>query len=397
MLELNSQAHAGPAPGAGRGPWSPEPRSDGSAPVTEVAESASAARRRSPIRSTPCGPRRSAPRWPRCGPPGGSTDAALFATVTPGGADQGGSSVPSGPVTRWTGGSGWSSSPGPEARDRGRGGPARRRGRGVDRAPDVRPALLFDDSYRAIIALRADPAWQRAMALRGITDFDKVQIDPWPTGNFGNPSRTAAGSPGASRTTARSPTDNGYARPIEGVLATVDAARGEVLEVLDFGVVPLPADRAATAPRTTSRCAPDLARWRSSSPRGRASRSTPISCPGSAGRCGCPWTPCEGLVLHTIGYDDGGRRGRSCTGPPSARWSSPTATRGPCTAGRTPSTWASGASAAWPTPWPSAATASGRSPTSTPPSAASTATPTWWRTPSASTRRTTASSGSTRT
>ena len=92
------------------------------------------------------------------------------------------------------------------------------------------------------------------------------------------------------------------------------------------------------------------------------------------------------------------RRGRprpSSTGPPSARWSSPTATRGPCTAGRTPSTWASGGSAAWPTPSPWGATAWGASPTSMPTSAASTATPTWWRTPSASTRRTTGSSGST--
>ena len=31
----------------------------------------------------------------------------------------------------------------------------------------VRPALLFDDSYRATIALRADPEWQKAMLRRG--------------------------------------------------------------------------------------------------------------------------------------------------------------------------------------------------------------------------------------
>ena len=49
----------------------------------------------------------------------------------------------------------------------------------------VRPALLFDDAYRATLALRADPDWQAAMRRRGITDFDRVQIDPWPTGNFG--------------------------------------------------------------------------------------------------------------------------------------------------------------------------------------------------------------------
>ena len=69
-------------------------------------------------------------------------------------------------------------------------------------------------------------------------------------------------------TTGRSPTDNGYARPVEGVLATVDAARGEVLEVLDLGVVPLPPDGAATARATTAPTATTCGRWRSPSPRG---------------------------------------------------------------------------------------------------------------------------------
>ena len=104
----------------------------------------------------------------------------------------------------------------------------------------VRPALLFDDSYRAVIALKADPGWQAAMSKRGITDFDKVQIDPWPTGNFGNPLEDGKRIVRCLSYYREHPTDNGYARPVEGVLATVDAARGEVLEVLDYGVVPLP-------------------------------------------------------------------------------------------------------------------------------------------------------------
>ena len=55
------------------------------------------------------------------------------------------------------------------------------------------------------------------------------------------------------------PTDNGYARPIEGLIAFVDMARGEVLEVVDHGVVPLPPDPGAyrgpdaPAPRTDLR------------------------------------------------------------------------------------------------------------------------------------------------
>ncbi|MGH9302452.1 MAG: hypothetical protein ACRD0E_11280, partial [Acidimicrobiales bacterium] len=48
----------------------------------------------------------------------------------------------------------------------------------------VRPALLIEECMGAIEAVRADPEWRRAMGRRGITDFDKIQIDPWPTGNF---------------------------------------------------------------------------------------------------------------------------------------------------------------------------------------------------------------------
>ena len=107
----------------------------------------------------------------------------------------------------------------------------------------MRPALLFDDSYRSILALKADPRWLEAMAKRGITDPDTVQIDPWPTGNFGNPDEEGRRITRCLSYYREDPADNGYARPVEGVLATVDAARGEVLEVLDFG-------RRAPAPRT---------------------------------------------------------------------------------------------------------------------------------------------------
>ena len=36
------------------------------------------------------------------------------------------------------------------------------------------------------------------------------------------------------------PTDNGFARPLEGVVAVVDLNKMEVLRVEDYGVVPLP-------------------------------------------------------------------------------------------------------------------------------------------------------------
>ena len=82
--------------------------------------------------------------------------------------------------------------------------------------PGMRAALGFEESFIAILALHADERFLAALAKRGITDTSKVQIDPWPTGNFGIAVE-------ANRRVSRcisyyreNPTDNGYARPIEG-------------------------------------------------------------------------------------------------------------------------------------------------------------------------------------
>src|SRR5262245_24301489 len=46
----------------------------------------------------------------------------------------------------------------------------------------VRPALGFGESLTAILGLRDHPDFVAALAARGISDVEKVQIDPWPAG-----------------------------------------------------------------------------------------------------------------------------------------------------------------------------------------------------------------------
>ena len=121
------------------------------------------------------------------------------------------------------------------------------------------PALLYDDAYRSILALKADPAWRAAMGRRGITDFDRVQIDPWPTGNFGRDLEAGRRIARCLSYYREEESDNGYARPVEGVLATVDAARGIVLEVTDYGVVPLAPGRGSYLPEHNEPFRDDLA------------------------------------------------------------------------------------------------------------------------------------------
>ena len=165
---------------------------------------------------------------------------------------------------------------------------------------------------------------------RGITDLEQGADRPVADGQLrhrrrGRPAR----GPLHLLTTARTPSDNGYARPIEGLLALGRhgprrGARGR----RPRRRARCPPSRAATTPRTTARCATDLRPLEITQPDGvelHGRRAT--SSAGSAGRCASRSTRSRASCCTTVGYDDGGRIARSCTGRRSARWSSPTATR----------------------------------------------------------------------
>jgi primary-amine oxidase len=106
--------------------------------------------------------------------------------------------------------------------------------------PSAHPPLLFDECMVAIDAVRSDPRWQASMAARGITDLADVQIDPWPPGYFGLPVDDGRRLARCVTYLRDAPTDNGYAHPVEGLLAVVDLATGEVVEVSEHGAVPVP-------------------------------------------------------------------------------------------------------------------------------------------------------------
>jgi primary-amine oxidase len=172
----------------------------------------------------------------------------------------------------------------------------------------VRPALLFEEALRTITALRDNPEWRRAIERRGITDFDKVQIDPWPTGNFGREVETGRRIARCLSYYREDPTDNGYARPIEGIVATVDGARGEVLEVADYGVVPVPTERGSYLAEDNQPFRPGLRPLEIHQPEGPSFvvEGNHISWMGWSLRVSMD--PNDGLVLHEVAITEGGRR-----------------------------------------------------------------------------------------
>ena len=180
--------------------------------------------------------------------------------------------------------------------------------RSWDQLEDARPCLLFEESMQAIDALRADPAWRSAMQKRGIEDFEKVQIDPWPAGSFGLPVEAGRRICRCLSYMRDHPEDNGYAKPVEGVIAFVDMARGKVLEVVDHGVIPLPPEKGSYLPEDNGPLRQDLRALAVVQPEGPS-----FTVEGNQ-ICWQKWSlrasldPTEGLVLHSVGLDDHGTR-----------------------------------------------------------------------------------------
>ena len=178
---------------------------------------------------------------------------------------------------------------------------------GWEERTGVRPALMFEEAFNAILALHENAEVQAALERRGVTDLSRVQIDPWPTGNFGLAIEEGRRIVRCLFYYREQPADNGYARPIEGLLATVDAARGEVLEVVDLGVVPFPPEPGSYYPEDNGPVRTDLKPLEIVQPEGPSFVVDGHLVRWQNWSLRVSLDPLEGLVLHTVGYTDGGR------------------------------------------------------------------------------------------
>ncbi|QDU89470.1 Copper methylamine oxidase precursor [Pirellulimonas nuda] len=169
------------------------------------------------------------------------------------------------------------------------------------------PHVLVEEFYGVPEIVKADPDWCAAMAKRGVTDVSKVHVDTWAAGVL--PAEGAV--PGARLCRAiafyRGEGKNPYARPIEGVVAVVDVELGKVIQVLDTGVRPIakkaPEFDAASlgAPRT------GLKPLSIEQPEGPSFAINGHEVRWQNWRFRYAMHPREGLVLYTIGFEDGGK------------------------------------------------------------------------------------------
>ena len=169
--------------------------------------------------------------------------------------------------------------------------------------PGAKPALLFGEALEAIVAVKANPAWQEAVRRRGVTDLEQVQIDPWPAGNFGLPGEEGRRLTRCVSYVRPSPTDNGYAHPLEGLVAVVDLATMDVIEVIDSGLVPVPAEAGNYDAAAVGSFRTDLKPVAITQPDGPSFVVDGHEVSWQRWRFRFSVHPIEGLVLHTVTYD----------------------------------------------------------------------------------------------
>ncbi|MFO1349641.1 MAG: primary-amine oxidase [Gammaproteobacteria bacterium] len=174
--------------------------------------------------------------------------------------------------------------------------------------PGVQPAIVLDEFFECEQAVKRDPRFQEALRQRGITDFDLLMVDPWSAGNYGDEREQRLRLARTITWTRSEPGENGYAHPIEGLLAWVDLNSMTVVEVEDTGAVPIPQAPGHYAARYFEghlREAPKpLEIMQPEGPSFRV-EGHQVEWLGWSFRVG--FTAREGLVLHGIGYRDQGR------------------------------------------------------------------------------------------
>ena len=117
----------------------------------------------------------------------------------------------------------------------------------ISRLPgDSQAPYSFAELGMAVMLTKQNEAWLAAIAKRGIPvstekDLKLIQIDPWPAGGFVH-SKIPKGHRAVKCIAflKEDETDNGYARPVHGLIAHIDLTDRQVVDIEDHGVVPMP-------------------------------------------------------------------------------------------------------------------------------------------------------------
>ena len=172
--------------------------------------------------------------------------------------------------------------------------------------PGAQPPLGESDSNRADRIVRADPRWRAALESRGIRNGGTVYTIAWPAGYFG--ARGEEHDRIVRVVPHMATGENYYAHPVEGVVAHVDLTTGKILDFLDTGRnIPVSHENFELDAASNRPLRPALPPLEIRQPAGVGYQIEDGEVRWQKWRFRWALRPREGLVLYTVGYEDGGR------------------------------------------------------------------------------------------
>jgi primary-amine oxidase len=173
--------------------------------------------------------------------------------------------------------------------------------------PGARAPVTLAEYAECERVTRADSRVRAGLERRSITSPELVLVEPWGIGTFTADEDAGRRVVWTLLFYREQPEDNPYAKPIHGLHAIVDLDDMAVVRVEDFGVLSPPPGAGAYAADRVGPLRSDLKPLEIVQPQGPSFELSGWEVRWQRWRFRVGFTAREGLVLHTVGYEDGGR------------------------------------------------------------------------------------------
>ena len=172
--------------------------------------------------------------------------------------------------------------------------------------PNVQPCVLSEEMEECEKIIKAHPDFVSAIEKRGL-DMSLVVVDCWAIGSFGFKEEEGVRLLRGICYHRSTPNSNFYSRPIDGLIPIVDVNIMKVVRIEDVGVVPVPPEAGNYAKEFQKTFRQDLKPLHITQPEGPSFQIDGHLIRWQKWQIRIGFTPREGLVLHTVGYEDQGR------------------------------------------------------------------------------------------
>ncbi|MEO8204973.1 MAG: primary-amine oxidase [Chthoniobacterales bacterium] len=173
--------------------------------------------------------------------------------------------------------------------------------------PGVQPTMTGDEQIECEQAVLNSKEFQDACKRHGINDINLVMVDIWTAGNYGAKEESTTRLARPLCFVRADATDNGYARPIEGLRPVVDLNAMKVLRVEDFGPTPLPPKPGNYRADRVKNLRSDIKPLEIIQPEGPSFTVKGNEVSWQKWNFVIGFNSREGLTLHNITYNDAGR------------------------------------------------------------------------------------------